>query len=533
MKKTTALFIGILVIAIFFRFYNLGKIPISMSDDEIRESMSAYSFISSGKDLYGMSYPFSFNLDGFVFAPITTYIVGLFIGLFGLSMWGVRLGYAVVGVLSVIGVYLLSYELLKNKYISLFSMFGVSVSVWAINVSRFAHEGIFSLMFMTYATYFLIKTKKNDYRDLMVSFVLFFCAFYSYAAIKVDVLPVMLVVLIFKLKEWKRGQLLTILGFLIFLFGSFFILSKAQNAAQYGAYQFFFMDKETISKDVELQRRDSHAPRLFKILYHNKLTYVANIAINNYLYAFSFQYLFLSQEASGIYSMWNRGQMYLIELPLLLSGILFAFQRYRKQLFLMLSLLLIAPLPSVIGTMPTSYTMRSIYMIPFLYIFVGVGIYYLLNAVKVKHFKSFVASALIIIYLYSVGSYFIQYTYDWKTDNASYFAKETQDALQLIDLNKGKYEIAYIVGQPKNTFLHYAFLHKLPIGKIHFVMNSNDTSYDNINFIGECFRGKKEMDAHLIGEDNLYIAPINCHKDLSAKGVIRNATGRDIVYGIY
>lgn len=533
MKKTTLIFIGILLLAVFLRFYNLGKIPISMSDDEIRESMSAYSFISSGKDLYGMAYPLSFNLDGYVFAPITTYIVGVFIGLFGLSMWGVRVGYAIAGILSVVGVFFLSYEFLKNRYISLISMFGVAVSVWAINASRFAHEGIFSLMFMTYATYFLIKTKEKDYKNLAISCLLFFCAFYSYAAIKVTILPVILVVLIFKLREWKRGQLIAILGFLIFLFGGFLILSKIQNAAQYGAYQFFFMDRTTIANEVELQRRHSYAPAFLEALYHNKVTYIVSVAINNYLYAFSTQYLFLSQESSGIYSMWDRGQMYLVELPLLLLGLLFSFVKHRKQFFLMLSLLFIAPLPSVIGTMPTSYTMRSIYMIPFLYIFAGIGAYHLLKLVKSKTQRNFAILLLVLIYIYSVGRYFVQYTYDWKIYNSSYFAKATQDALAYIDDHKADYDKILLVGQPKNTFLHYAFLHKLPIDEIQVIMRSKDTTYGNINFIGECLGGENGAPEQLVGKRTLYLAPVSCHKKSVKKGVIRDAAGNEIQYGIY
>ncbi len=533
MKKTLVIFSIIILIAIFFRFYNLGKIPISMSDDEIRESMSAYSFITSGKDLYGMPFPLSFNLDGFVFAPITTYMVGLFIGFFGLTMWGARVGYAVAGVISVIGVYLLSYQLFKNKYISLLSMFCVAVSVWAINVSRFAHEGIFSLMFMTYATYFLLRVGKHDYKNLMASFALFFCAFYSYAAIKIDVLPAILVITLVKWRQWSGKQLLAVAAFIIFLFGSFFILSRIQNAAQYGAYQFFFMDRTTIAKEVELQRRDSYAPSALKTLFHNKFTYIASVATNNYLYAFSFQYLFLSQEASGIYSMWDRGQMYLTELPLLLFGIIAAFAKYRKQFMILFPLLLISPLPSVIGTMPTSYTMRSIYMIPFLYILIGVGLYSIVKSMKLINYKFLFVAFLAVIYIYSVGRYFVQYNYDWKIRNASYFAKSTQDILEYIDVNKSHYDKVLFVNTPKNTFLHYAFLHKLPIEKIQEVMNSKDTKYQNINFIEYCLGGSDANPPQFSEKNSLYIAPINCHKKTQKRAIVRNLTGKDEVYGIY
>ena len=533
MKKSLLIFFIIILIAVFLRFFNLGKIPVSMSDDEIRESMSAYSFITSGKDLYGMAFPLSFNLDGFVFAPVTTYIVGIFIGVFGLTMWGARVGYAVAGVVSVIGVYLLAYELLKNKYIALFAMLGVAVSVWAVNISRFSHEGVFSLMFMTYATYFLVKTGKSDYKNLLISFVLFFCAFYSYAAIKVDVFPAILVVSAFKFKIWSKRQLSTAGIFVVFLFGSFFILSKVQNAAEYGAYQFFFMDKATIAKEVELQRRDSYAPSVLKTLFHNKFTYIASVATNNYLYAFSFQYLFLSQEASGIYSMWDRGQMYLIELPLLLIGILYGYVKFRKHFFMLLALLLVAPLPSVIGTMPTSYAMRSVYMIPFLYIFVAIGIFCVIKLLKTRQLRLLFLLFLGLVYCYSVGRYFVQYTYDWKIHNASYFAKGTTDALNYIDENRDKYEKILLVGYEKNTFLHYAFMHKLSIGYIQKIMRSNETSYGNITFIGECLGGENSNPSDLLKGNVLYIAPASCHKKAQRKAVIRNSTGKDVIYGIY
>jgi hypothetical protein len=164
---------------------------------------------------------------------------------------------------------------------------------------------------------------------------------------------------------------------------------------------------------------------------------------------------------------------------------------------------------------------------------VAVGVFEIFKLDKTQRLRPFVVVFLVLVYFYSVGRYFVQYTYDWKTHNASYFAKGTTDALNFIDNNKNKYEKIFLVGFEKNTFLHYAFTHKLPIGEIQTIMRNNNTSYGNISFIGECLGGENGDPSQFIKENQLYIAPVNCHKKAQKKGIIKNSTGKDVIYGIY
>lgn len=524
------LFVLILGLASILRLVLLGSVPISMSDDEIREGMSAYSFVASGKDLYGMSFPFSFNLDGFVFAPIPIYIVGFFIGIFGLSEFSVRIAYAISGIVSVIGVYFLSKIILNNRAISLLSMASVSVSVWAINVSRFAHQGIFSLTFMIWACYFFLKADKKNNYPLYIGLVLFFAAFYSYAAIKVIVIPVVIFLLFLKLKEFTRRQMFITLGSIVVIALSFLILSRLQNAAQYGGGQFFFLDSQKAETQVELDRRRSDAPEILEKIYYNKLTYWSGIFFKNYLHAFSQSYLFFDQEQSGIYSMWKRGQLYLFELPLLIMGLAYLLLKKRKQFLVIGGLLLIAPLPSGVGVATPTYTMRAIFMIPFLYILIGVGIYSFLHFIKNKILMKTIYLLVIVLYIFSVGGYITQYYYDWYKANASYFSKSTKDMVNYLDKHKEKYREITVARSNHNTFLHYAFYEKMDIAAIHEYLISGDSKFGNIDFMVDCPDIEQKEN---IGVESsvLYILDRECGRDVVGDEHIKDYQG-NIIYQI-
>ncbi len=531
--KHNYLLILVIFIAGFLRLYKLGIVPVSMSDDEIREVMSAFSFWHTGRDLFGMQYPFSFNLDGYVYAPIPLYIVSPFVGIFGLTMFMGRLPYALAGILSIICIYYIIKYLVENKYIAFFSAFMLSISAWHLQISRFSHQGVFSLMFLVLGVLSFLHSSKRNTRLILLSMFFFFLSFYSYSATKAVLVPAIMVLLWYKRSELKRNHYMLIFGSILFIIFSFLILGKLQNAAQYSGGQFFFQDVQKAAFDVELERRASSAPDFLERLYHNKLTYWSSIFLDHYLYAFSSQYLFLSQEGSGIYSLWFRGQLYLIELPMLFLGGLYLFVKKKKVFVFTLLMLLVSPLPSAIGVGTPTYTQRSIFMLPWLALFVGGGVYSLSFFVKKKKIRFFLYLIILACYVLAFGRYLTQYYYDWSRYGAKYYSKSTRDIAEYIRDNKSGYDEVLMSGINTNIFLHYAFYSNMDIETVQKKLMLNDLNYENIKFISPCIGEAKGDPRRLMKENSLYIAPYTCFKTAKRDGVITTFDKTENFWAIY
>ena len=55
----------ILLIAGALRFWQLGQVPVSMSDDETRLVYNSYSIWKTGKDVNGLTLPLAFMMGGY------------------------------------------------------------------------------------------------------------------------------------------------------------------------------------------------------------------------------------------------------------------------------------------------------------------------------------------------------------------------------------------------------------------------------------------------------------------------------------
>lgn len=525
-KKEFILLVLIIILASALRLWMLGQVPISMSDDEIREISASYSIAHTGKDVYGNFLPVVFNQDGFnTYGLVPIYARSLFFLFLDLNSFTGRLPYALSSIFSVILLYLIVKKLFNGK-IALISSFALSISVWQLQLSRIAIETNISL-FLYLLGIFIFLYSKNKTKLIVLSMTILFLAFYSYSAFKIFFLPLMFVLIWYKFKELTKKHILIIIATIIFAFVSFGFLSITQNASKYSSNvgaPFFFLDKSQTALSVELERRASNEPQIIKAVYHNKFTYWSRIFATNYLTAFSPQYLFLNQEASGIYSIWGRGEMYIFELPFFIIGFLFLFLKKRREFYLVLLFLLISPLPSALGIGTPTWTSRSGFMVFWLYTFVGAGIYYLLTFKK-QNYRYLAFILIILFYLYAVVGYVFQYYSDWSRSNAKYFSKSTQDLIYVLNNYKSKGKKVIVAGTGGNTFLHYAFYNKLDPKLVQANMSKNSIKFDNFTFQKDCL---------LKIPDNLvYIAPAGCKYEATPSSKIKTFDTNEAVWNIY
>ena len=185
--KKIIIFVFILVLAIFLRFWNLAKVPPSPDWDEATIGWNAYSILKTGKDEYGVKFPLTFRSFDDYKPPLYFYLTIPPIIIFGVNLLAVRLASAIFGVIGVIGVYFLIKILFKKENLALLSMFFMAISPWHLQFSRIAFEANVALAWEILGTVFFLKAMEKKKFLLFFSALFFGLALYTYHSARVFV----------------------------------------------------------------------------------------------------------------------------------------------------------------------------------------------------------------------------------------------------------------------------------------------------------------------------------------------------------
>jgi len=126
----------------FLRLYGLGHYPLPMHQDELSNAYDAYSIVETGADRSGARYPLILRGQGEVdYRPaLYTYLAVVPIAIFGFSPAAARLPSAILGVASLLLLFLFSRDLGGDELALIALTFAV-FSPWEILFSRIAHHG--------------------------------------------------------------------------------------------------------------------------------------------------------------------------------------------------------------------------------------------------------------------------------------------------------------------------------------------------------------------------------------------------------
>ena len=100
------------------------------------------------------------------------------------------------------------------------------------------------------------------------------------------------------------------------------------------------------------------------------------------------------------------GQIWLMDLPVLLVGLLVMLKNKSKVYLLILALLIISPIPAAI-TKESPHALRSIAILPVLAIIWGLGLNFIIE--KTKNFKGIALAGIILLLLISFENYFMYF----------------------------------------------------------------------------------------------------------------------------
>lgn len=524
------------IVAGFLRLFRLDQMPPGITNDELVYVYNAYSIFKTGKNIFGEFLPIITYVAGYPFLPVNILVGAPFVGLLGLSLWSSRLPFAILGVLDIILLYFLTFTLLRSRSIAFLASFLLAISPWHIQVTRTAFDAPVALFFYLLGiTLFLILIKAK--RSFIWAIFPFWLAMFSYRATNVIFIPI--IVLLFwyacpNIKTSPRNFFLFLIGVGLIL-TSVFLVSRARNDQSY-TKEIYLLNLDSLTESVTREIRYSEAPLIIRRIFSNKPLYALRIFRENYLGAFSPEFLFTSGEASGIYSLWFRGMFYIIELPLLILGLIFLFKKYKKELAFIGGSILIAPLPSAL-VVEKSYVMRSIYMLPFLTMVIATGIIYFLSFLKRidnQPIRKILLGVFFTWYFFLFLSYFYQYHFRYPVyGGESWFKSSRILAEKLMDYGKTKNKIIVANASPFE-FLQYAFYSRLDPNIASKLYKSElPITIGLITFQNLCLNRGKGDPHKILAPNTIYITRETCHQEILADEFITDPQKERIIWKIY
>ncbi len=482
MKKFQILIILlILCLAVFLRVYKLENVPPSLFGDEVDVGYQAYSLLTTGKDLSGRFLPFYLRSLSEYRTPLYLYSDVPFIAIFGLNEIGVRASAAFWGVLSIIGLYLLTKKLFNWKIAS-FSALLMTLSPWHLQYSRAAFETTMLLTFIIFGTYLYILGLKRRYFLVPSAFIFGLSIYiYSTAVVFVPLWLLLLLAITYKgeYREVFKDKIFLSLAALILILTAipalwstytgvarerFTLVSIFQDSILLDKVNVARKGQEYFNLDGEFQRIDSTFERIF----HNKPLIFSQIFFHNYSNAFSPNFLFSTGDPNFRQSIFEMGELYGIESLTILLGLWFLLTRQNfrnKQSFstnklLVSGWLLLAPIPASLTDGGGLHATRLILMLPPLMILSGLGFFYLFDNFRKIKLAKFLSVLVVVILILEVSLYLHRYYVHYPIESWRWWHVGFKEALNFVDQNQEKYQTIVINNSYEPSLIRYLFYTK-------------------------------------------------------------------------
>jgi len=330
-KITPIVFFLILFIGAFLRMYHLGQIPPGVNRDEASIGYTAYSLLQTGRDEYGTFLPISFQSFGDWKLPLYIYETVVSVAIFGLHTFAIRIPSAIAGILLVILVYFLTKELFKDKTLALVVMFFTAISPWSIHLSRVESESNTAVTLVTASVLTLLMSFKKKKWLIIISAMLLAISIGTYAANYIFLIVLALGIFFIYRKEILKtcfGKAAIII--FILLSGLLWLKITQASIVKISGIG-IFSDPSIVHSKIETPRNE-HPPqeKIFAKIIHNKAVFGIQRFIQNYLNAFSPDFLFIRGGGNHAHNIFEFGNMYLIDAPFMLLGILFLLSRKKN-----------------------------------------------------------------------------------------------------------------------------------------------------------------------------------------------------------
>jgi len=417
-KIQIIVFALIIITAFVFRFQHIQSIPPGLYHDEAINGNNALVAYQTG--------------DYKVFYTDNNGRGGLFINLiafgykiFGQDIWTIRIISAIAGLLTVIGLYLLTRQLF-NWQIASIASFYLATSFWHVNFSRIGFAGIMVPMLMVFGFYFLWKgLQKLNIWHFTLSGIFFGLGIHTYIAFRFVPLIVILTLAVYWWRIKKdynhtryihmRNQLIK--GFAMIFLISFFVALPILIYFYQNPSDFFGR-----ASQVSVFSAENPLKEFVKAL-------ALTLASFNFIGDFNWRHNF-----SGLpLLLWPVGVFFVLGL---IKSFIKCWKKWKEHKHfsalhtLLLSWFFIMLLPSVLTNEGIPHALRSIGAIPAVMIFAAEGTWWLFETLKYwyrskdlhvnetiqqkEHEAGVIVGIALIIFLIAIGiTEYKKYFKDW------------------------------------------------------------------------------------------------------------------------
>lgn len=397
MRKEVIILVFILLLAAFFRFWQLDQIPPGLYPDVAINGNNALDALKTHN--FQVFYPDNNGREG-----LFINLIALSFASFGVSVWSIKVVAAVFGWLTVLGLYLLVREMFRKESVALLSAFFLAIGFWHVNFSRLGFRAILVPFFLVFALYFLFKglnrlreKKKICWLCPLLAGFFFGLGFHTYISFRVAPLILAAIFppfyLIFRRENLRKKFL---------VYGFWFLAAAGLAALPIGLY-FLAHPADFLGRaaGVSIFQAASPARALLTSL-------VAHLAMFNFVGDFNWRHNLTGQPLL----FWPVGLLFLLGLIYSLKQAISSLKDKNSSLFLAsyspLIFWFVMLLPGILTIEGVPHALRSIGAIPGAFILAGLGGGFLLE--RIWSFAQKQSRGNFLILLGGLGLFFLSLT---------------------------------------------------------------------------------------------------------------------------
>lgn len=404
MSERTTKKILIIASVIFF----LVRLPfldqIFLLHDERDAVLSGYSIAKTGKDMFGNTFPLSFeNISPN--NPLFAIYYSAFWSIFSpLTVFWSRIPYVFISTFLVFFVYGIIFYITKDKVRSLLTSILFCFNPWVFHLTRLALDISLAIVFLTAGILCYFKNRK------ILSYLLFFLSFFTYQGFRL-LIPFLLIYLeLYQYLEKKNislffvNTLKNIVYVLILLFLAFKI-DPAVTSSRINEIIFFNPEKN--AEQVIFRRNTSIAPAFLQKIFSNKVIVPLDYVLTNFSKALDPSFLFKVGDDSAINGNAISGQFFYVLILFYFLGIV---SLGRKAIWRDVYLLGFIPLgivPTLLSVHGASFSIRGMLSAVGYSYLLTLGFFYMFQLINLLKSRKYIIgffilglSVNIIIFLY-------------------------------------------------------------------------------------------------------------------------------------
>jgi 4-amino-4-deoxy-L-arabinose transferase-like glycosyltransferase len=449
----------VLLVASLFRLPFLDRSPSSISDDELMYVVDAKAIWNTGRNMTNAWSPFGFvrNTVEFPHTELPHLIIAPIIGLAPFSLAWAHFPYAISNILLVLALYFFSKKLFSNNTAFIVGLVA-AINPWNIFFGRTSFDATLAIAFFMTGMCLVAYVKGKNVLFLIIpfllafgtyigtrtNFILFvgFCCYFGWRFVNKN-----------KFGKYYLAVFLVCTSVCVYYFAIFNTLSVSHRMNE-----LFTPSSEVVTNMVNNERRQAIQTPLTNF-FANKPVVFLRLCIDKYLQFFSPTMLFTNGDYRATFSLYRHGYFYYIDILFLGLGLFYIAKRYRNIFWFLLSLILIAPIPSVASQASTGFAaIRGIILYPILTIFIGAGIANIIEWAKKRKIYKQVVIILLLMYVMLVANFINIYVFQYPIYSAeSYsFSSRILSKYLVYGNNEGKNIVVYTTS-PKERFIYYLF----------------------------------------------------------------------------